>query len=131
MNPKRFSFAQAVVIACVAAVMTACANNPLRVAETPLQKAYAIEASYNIVLEQAVNVATSQPDLRQRIQQVEARTTPTIDQLGQLMVAYTVERAKVAAGESTEARLTIVAGNLENWITQAERALIDLSAVLE
>ncbi len=118
-------------ILIVAACAVGCASNPISVAETPLQKAYAIEASYNIVLEQAVEVARAQPALRDRIQTIEARTTPIIDQLGERIVDYTVERAKLNAEQTTAERVAVVAANLEAWIGQAETALVDLAAVLE
>lgn len=128
---KPLRLMQAAMLVCAIALVQACANNPLAIAETPLQKAYAIEASYNIVLEQSIEVARAQPTLRDEIQAVEARTTPIIDSLGQAIVEYTVERAKFAQGMTSAAAAEVVARNLDDWLTRAEAALVSLATALE
>lgn len=129
---KRSPFPRVFAAACCLAMLAACAANPLQIAETPAQQAYAIERVYtDVVLAQAVELAAAQPNMRPGIQAVERRTTPVIDQLVDAIAAYEIERAKFAQGETTEARLVIVAENLESWLDQAQRALIELDAALE
>lgn len=116
-------------------VTAGCASkNPLAVAETPAQKAYAVERTYNILLEGAldlINDVAVNDSIKRNIRNVERRTTPIIDSLSQAFVDYTVARAKFDLGETTEEQLQIVAGNLDQWIRQAERALIDLAAAID
>jgi hypothetical protein len=119
------------LIGLLLAFVTGCANGFLSVAETPAQKGYAIERAYNIVLEDALQIAsapTTSASIRDSIQNAEARTTPVIDSLSDSLVLYEVERAKVAAGQGTAERLTVIATNLENWVAQAQTALITLQA---
>jgi hypothetical protein len=115
-------------------VISSCAaSNPIAVAETPGQKAYAIERTYNIVLAGALDLvndpAVSQ-GIKSNIRSVEKRTTPIVSELSEAFTAYTVARAQFDAGQSTQERLAVVARNLDNWITQAERALIELAAAV-
>lgn len=112
-------------------LLAGCANGFLSAAETPAQKGYAIERAYNIVLEDALQIASApatSASVRQSIQNAEATTTPVIDSLSDTLVLYEVERAKVAAGQSTTERLTVIATNLQSWVSQAQAALVSLQA---
>lgn len=107
--------------------------NPIAVAETPAQKAYAIERTYNIVLAGAldlVNDPAVSSGIKSNIRSIEKRTTPIVTELSEAFTAYTVAKAQFDAGQSSQDRLAIVAQNLANWITQAERALIELAAAV-
>ncbi len=107
--------------------------NPIAVAETPPQKAYALERSYNIVLAGALDLVSDpavSPGIKSNIRSIEKRTTPIVDGLSQAFADYTVARAQFETGQSTEDRLNIVARNLDSWIKQAERALIELAAAV-
>jgi hypothetical protein len=111
--------------------LAGCANGFFSVAETPAQKAYGIERSYNIVLEDALEIASASStsaNVRESIQRAEATSTPVIDSLSDALAAYEVERAKVDTGVSTAELLAVVAANLENWIAEAQRALISLQS---
>lgn len=120
------------IVALVAlCALAGCSSNPVAIAETPLQTAYAIEASYNIVLEHAVELAEANQGVREAVLRVEARTTPIIDSLGAAIVDYVTAKSAFALGESTEARIAVVAANLESWIGQAQRALVDLAAAVD
>jgi hypothetical protein len=119
------------VIGVLLTFLAGCANGFLSVAETPAQKGYAIQSAYNIVLEDALEIASApatSASIRDSIQTAEATTTPVIDSLSDALVLYEVERAKVAAGQGTADRLTIIAANLESWVLQAQTALITLQA---
>lgn len=107
--------------------------NPIAVAETPAQKAYAIERTYNIVLAGAldlVNDPAVSPGIKSNIRSIEARTTPIVNQLSEAFTAYTVARALFDAGQSTQDRLAAVALNLSNWIDKGQGALVELAAAV-
>jgi hypothetical protein len=129
-----YSYRSSMLLIITWLMLTGCAaSNPIAVAETPAQKAYAIERTYNIVLAGALDLvndpAVSQ-GIKSNIRSVEKRTTPIVSELSEAFTAYTVARAKFDAGQTTQDHLATVAQNLANWITQAERALIELAAAV-
>jgi hypothetical protein len=104
-------------------------------AETAAQRlelrGYAIERSYNIILEDALVIAsapTTGASVRASIQRASASGTEVIDQLSDSLAAYAVERAKFNANQSTVEKLTVAADNLENWISRGDAALVALQA---
>lgn len=118
----------------VLAVAGCATGNPISIAETPSQKGYAIEKSYNIILEGAVDLVadSSTPNsVKMAIGRAEAAATPVIDSLSQSLADYVVARAQFEAGMSTEAKLDAVSRNLAGWITQAERALLSLATAID
>lgn len=129
---RKIPFSSLLVAGVLAALaLVGCASNPIAEAETPMQTAYAIERSYNIVLENAIDLVEANPQLRDRLLTIEARTTPIIDTLSQAITDYVEARAQFALGETTEERIAAVGANLDGWILQAQRALVDLAAALE
>ena len=114
------------LMVCAFLVLTGCANG-LFVGETPAQRAYELEAAYNIVLESALDIAEAQPNLRAGILNAEAAATPVIEGLSEAFADYEVARAAFASGETTAEQLAIVAANLDGWISQAQAALVALS----
>lgn len=123
------SFAS-LLVAAILALISGCASNPVAVAETPAQKAYAISASYNVILEAAANIVedtTAPIDLRRAVQAAERRTTPVIESLETAFADYQVARAEFAAGETTADRLDVATRNLESWLSQAETALVEIA----
>jgi len=123
------------LLGIIMVALSACAiTEPVSVAETPAQKAYAISATYNILLESARDLVVDESvslSVRRAIQNAEAVTTPVLSSLEDAYVDYVVAKAKFDQGQSTAEQLTIVADNLMMWITQAERALIRLAAAIE
>jgi len=115
-------------------VMVSCSiYKPFNIAETPEQRYYALIETYNIVLEDILEVAvdlTLPADVRSRAQQAALRATPIVDQFDRAFSAYISEKAKYDAGQTTEERLDIVAANLELWVVKVENAIADLSAVV-
>jgi len=94
-------------------------------------RGYAIEKSYNIILEDALAIAsapTTTEVVKARIQSASATGTDAIDQLSDSLARFAVERAKVDAGQSTVEKLTVVADNLQDWVNRASVALIALQA---
>jgi hypothetical protein len=104
-------------------------------AETAAQRlelrGYAIESSYNIILEDALVIAsapTTTSNVQAAIQRASQSGTQVIDQLSDSLAAYAVERAKFDAGQTTIDQLTIAASNLEGWISRGNAALLALQA---
>ena len=132
-RPIRYTLAYVAVLVA-ALTLAGCAGlNPIAAAETPAQHAYAIAASYNVLLESAADIVedTSAPtELRRAVQATELRTTPVIDALEQSFAEYQVARAQFAAGATTADRLEIATANLAGWLDQAEGALVELAAAL-
>lgn len=122
------------LLGIIMVALSACViTDPVNVAETPAQKAYAISATYNILLESARDLVVDESvslSVRRAIQNAEAVTTPVLSSLEDAYVDYVVARAKFDQGQSTQEQLTIVADNLMMWITQAERALIRLATAI-
>jgi len=118
-------------ISVLAVTIAACVLDPFKTAETPAQRGYALEASYNIVLEDALEIAsapTTTAQVRDAIKAAEARSTPVIDSLSDALADYEIERAKFEAGQSNAERLTIVSGNLAGWVESAKQTLISFQA---
>jgi len=114
-----------------AAAVSACVLDPFKAAETPAQRGYAIEASYNILLEDALEIAsapTTTAAVREAIQRAEAQATPVIDSLSDALAAYEVERAKFDGGLSTAERMTLVAANLDQWVSNAKLTLVSFQS---
>lgn len=109
-------------------------TSPFKAAETTSQKAYAVTATYNVVLESARDIVVDETvsiDLRRAVQRVEARTTPVIDELEKALALYLAERIKFDNAQSTEERLDVVSANLLTWLDQGELALLDLLNAIE
>ena len=109
-------------------------TSPFKAAETTSQKAYAVTASYNVVLEAARDIvvdSTVNNDVRRAVQRVEARTTPIINELEDALALYTAERLKFENAQTTEARLDVVSANLVDWLARGEQALVELITAVE
>jgi hypothetical protein len=127
------------LLVLMAGLLQACANSPIAIAETPAQKGYAVERSYNIVLEQGLKLAGTNARIRDAVQTIEARTTPVVDTLSDGLAAYEVARAEydtavaAAAGGAPPTvltKLTVATANLTRWIADAQRALLELAKAL-
>jgi len=127
-----FSYLASVLLLVLA--IAGCSTNPFTAAQTTEQTAYAIERSYNIVLLGALDLINSpvvSDSTKARIRKVEAKTTPTIDALSRAASAYTVAKAEISQGNGSKEQLAIVAANLENWIKQAEIAIVSLANIVD
>lgn len=104
-------------------------------AETAQQRselrAWALEREYNIILEDALVVAsapTTNANVQAAIQRASASGTAVIDSLSDAAAAFAVERAKLEAGQSTVEKVTVAVNNLDSWITKGSAALLALQA---
>ena len=66
--------------------------------------------------------------MRDAIQQAEAQATPVINSLSDALAAYEVERAKFEGGLSNQERMTLVAQNLDRWVSNAKLTLVSFQA---
>lgn len=108
--------------------------NPFAQAETLEQKAFALEASYNIVLASAVDLVADPavPDgAKKRILRVEEQATIVVESLAAATDEYIAAEALLEENRTTEERLIIVANNLERWILNAESAIGRLSMIVK
>lgn len=125
----------AALLICLTLVIQACSNvNPFAVAESPTQQVYALESTYNIVLEQAVkavNLESTSQNTKDRIVAAERRATPVIESLSQAFKEYTLVRIQLAQGSTSEEKMAIAAEDLEAWVLKAEAAIANLSAAVD
>lgn len=111
------------LILCMLAVSgAACAPvNPVAVAETPEQKAYAAYGMFVVFQETAADLVDDpalSDGVKLRIIEAEAQAhvvaNGTLDAINEFLRV----KAEFDAGESTEARVQIAANNLNDWITR-------------
>lgn len=96
-------------------------------------RGYAIERSWNILLEDALVIAsapTTTQSVQTAVQRASAAGTSVVDQMSDQLAAFAVERAKFEAGQSTVEVMTIVTNNLQDWVNRAEGALLNLRSAL-
>lgn len=119
----------------LAMFLTACALvQPVEVAETPAQKAYALSGTYNVLLETAAELVADplvNEEVKVTIQLVEARTTPVVNSLDNAYANFVVEKARFDAGQSDVEKLDIATANLERWVVLAEDALLELATAIQ
>lgn len=116
--------------------ITACSSipNPFAVAETPTQQVYALERTYNIVLEQAVKVVSNPatpPDVVQRIRESEPRVTALVTEMSNALTQYVLAKAALDAGKTDEEKVAIATLNLETWVSQVEASIGNFAALVD
>lgn len=128
------SWRAAVLVGALQALYACAAINPFAAAETLGQQAYSLEASYNIAMGTGLELVADpnvSDSVKERIFAAEAQATPVISAMSEVLEQYLQARAELAAGETTEAQLTVLANNLEGWIAQAEAAVAVLTAAIK
>lgn len=109
--------------AMLVSIVTACALNPIAIAETPAQKFYAAKLTYDAVLTgaQAFVADTNAPaDLRRSVQQAVAASATVYRSANTAYVDFVAARGELRAGETTSAKVEIATANLTNWLSQLE-----------
>lgn len=90
--------------------LAACATQlPIQVAQTPQQQAGALLVMYVPIVESAADIVertTTPPEVRKAIQAAEAAADPLVNQLETLLEQVTTIEKQVAAGTTTEEKLT-------------------------
>ena len=116
------TFLKTIVITLLLVFVTACsAINPVGKADTVEQKAYAAYGTYVIFAEKAADLV-ERPDLSTSVKlkliEAEERASPIVKQLLGTTQEYAAIQAEVAAGTTSEERLLIVSGQLNNWVNR-------------
>jgi hypothetical protein len=111
-------------------------QNPLAVACDDMSKpenvqlcGYANYGTFVIFEEQAAKIAQD-PALseaaRQAIVKADEVAKPVADNLYSALLQYEAVRGEIAAGRSTEDRLTVAVTNLNRWVTEAAPLITNL-----
>jgi hypothetical protein len=116
----------------VVAAFIACATMPMKAAaQMAEEKAYALQRSYIVVLNDALLVARNpqtQPNAVEAIKAAIAKAGPVVDEMDKAAVDVSLERAKFNAGQSTAKKLKAVETSLQDWIAKAEQQLLAVRA---
>lgn len=144
-----------ILASLLALVLSACGiTAPVKVAETPQQKAYALEGTYNVFLGAAVDLVENPEvpaDVKRVVFDAERVATDTVDamrrayaevQVIQIALDEAAKAAKEAAteagrtaaeaeAEAQAARLAAATLNLEDWLDRVEKAIADLAAAVK
>lgn len=97
--------------------------NPHAEAKTPEQHAYAVYGEWVIAKEAAaeiVELATTPQSVREKVAQVDSVASPIADNLYDTAQEAFKIRAQLAAGQTTEDKLTVVLTNLDEWVAKLE-----------
>ncbi len=99
-----------------------CQNNPITVAKTPLQRAYAAYGEFVILEEQAAHLTqdpTTPRQIKNIIATADSRAKPSADALLSAVLDYESASKSLSTGTGTPEKLAITESNLEHWLTQA------------
>jgi len=122
-------------IALVVVLVAACANNPVRVAQTTEQKAYALYGTFVIVEEQAVKLTLPTSNLNQQakasIINAVQRAQPAIDTMLSGLEKAQKAKADFDAQRIDKPAFQVVVDNLGNWVQQAEPLVLSLTTAVK
>lgn len=111
-----------------------CQSNPVSIAKTPLQRAYAVYGEFVIAEEEgaALKRSGSVPvALNQAIARADAVAKPAADALLRATLEYNAAVRALAVGNSTPEKLKITQANLEHWIKETRATVYALVAVIK
>lgn len=116
-----------------AALVAGCGLSPLKQAETPEQKAYALYGTYVIFQEKAAELvqdSTTPDNVKQALREADRVAYPVAESLVEAVLEVEAIRQQVASGVTSEERLTIAISNLSNiYFSAAPKLLEVVSAV--
>lgn len=123
------------VLPLISVLVIACQTNPIAIAETPAQRAYALVGLYNVLLEPAVEIIEDESaplEVRRSLQDGVRATAPVVDELEDALRAYLTERAAWEAGgpRTPTDTLDALSENLERWMFEAEARIDTLQELL-
>lgn len=111
-------------------VLTACQSlNPIAVAETSEQRAYALYGTFVIFEEQAAKIvqAPEVPDaVKRSLRDADAVAKPAVDAMIVLVDDVLKVKAEVQAGTSDTERLRVITAKLESWYFSTKPKVLDL-----
>jgi hypothetical protein len=117
------------LLAAMAALLPACASNPLKAADGPDEKAYAVLGSYAIYQRQALKIKadTSLPaSVRDAVVKADAAAYPILRTLDASLSSFLDAKAALDAGTTTKEKLAIALANLKKWTEEAKAAVATL-----
>lgn len=121
------------VISLAAVSVAACTGNPVQQAETVEQKAYALYGTYVIFQERAAELVqdTATPEnVKQALREADRVAYPVAESLVEAVLEVETIRQQVAAGMTSEERLTIAISNLSTiYFSAAPKLLAVIVAV--
>jgi hypothetical protein len=123
----------AVVCAFTAGFVFGCADAPSRIAETPLQHAYAALTEYHAVQDVGLALVISPdtpPALKGALIAAEDAATPLAKSVTGAVQKVEAARQQLKDGETTEAKLQIATSELAGWTLQLNAAVKDLQAAI-
>ena len=132
MDSKR-NFSMFIVSILLAFTLAGCAYNPVAIAETPNQKAGALLGSWNIVLEDAVQILEDQSipnSVARPVNDARLVGTRIAQTVSDMLVDYELEKAKYDQGQSTAEKVDIAAANLERWYDSLQKVYIQLAEAI-
>jgi hypothetical protein len=132
---RKFDSRLLLLCALFALLAAACQTpNPVAVAETAEQKAFAIYGTYVVFSEQAAILAatpTIPASVRLGLVNAEGAAKPSADALKAAYDQAVAIAKEVAVGTSPQERYTIALTNLNRWITDASPTINALKAAVE
>ena len=111
-----------IVAALISVILSGCHSNPLTVAQTPEEKAYALYGTFVVFEEQAAIVikqAATPVDAKTAIRKADAAAKPVADALLAAVREYILIKGELAAGTTTNDKLVLATANLNKWVAQA------------
>lgn len=110
--------------------LTACQTltDPVNLAETTEQKAYAMYGQFTIFEEQAAALIQDvrvDDHVKLILQDVDAKVKPVADQSVELTLAVEDARRAFDGADTGTAKLIVVTSNLQNWIDRFEPMLAE------
>ncbi len=121
----------ALLLTALATALPGCAANPLKAADGPDEKAYAVLGSYAIYQRQALKIkadASLPVRVRDAVVQADAVAFPILKSLDAALLQFLDAKAALDAGTTDKEKLAIALANLKKWTEQAKAAVASLKA---
>lgn len=131
MKRAYFGYWLTVWLACL---LAACGSiNPLARAETLGQKTYALYGEFVIAEEQAAKLFQDPvvpANIKAALSTADRAAKPAADSLLAAILEVDSVRAQLAAGTTTDEKLTIAVANLNQWYTTARPLILSLKGAV-
>lgn len=118
----------------VLAICFGCQSNPVTVAKTPLQKAYAVYGEFVIAEETAqalIYTKTTPPSIVVGIKRADALAKPSADALLKATLDVLDATREINAGTGSQDKLNIVQTNLAQWLAKAQTDITALTTAVQ
>lgn len=129
------SFLRSALALAVLGTLGACASlNPVSKANTTEQKAYALYGTFVVFEEQAAKLVSSSEvpeNVKQALRDADKTAKPAADALLDGVQQVLTVKRELAAGTSTNEKLTIAVANLATWYASAKPKVESLVNVVK